>query len=120
MNLVARYSDVESAEEAAMLLKSHGIPTHVSSSGIKSLKHFIHSNVEAGLWVLIDRQVDDALKVLEDPDHKVTTGLSRDELLELSTNAESRVFDTLNKGIMYGVGIIIIAVIFIIQFGVFK
>ena len=120
MKLVTKFERLTDADEAAMLLMSHGIVTHVSARGTKSLGYIIQNIADAGLWAILDHQYEDAVKVLDDHNHIVTTGLSEQELLEFEEHAEFNIFNSLNKALLYGVGLIIVMLLIANHFDVLK
>ena len=113
MKLIAKFDSVAEADAVAMQLRSVGIVTHVSHRGTKSLGHIMHSLADSGLWVVLEHQHEDALSFVNDYNHTVTTGLSDDEFREFQENAGKEIFNSLNKAIIYGVGIIFVMLLIV-------
>lgn len=85
MRMVAKYRSHAEAAERAAFLQVHGIATHVSdmTSMRPNLAH--QGQFRAGLWVVLEAQYEDALGLLEDPDHDVRNPLSVDQLQHMET-----------------------------------
>lgn len=82
MKLVTQFSSLADAESASILLERSGIATFISSR--RSV--FVRGILRVGLWVLLDRQLDDAVMLLENPEHAVTEPLSDAELNHLKSS----------------------------------
>ena len=97
MRMVAKYETRSEADERAAFLQSHGIATHVSDmvSMRPNLAH--QGRFRAGLWVVLEAQYDDAVGLLEDPDHDVTNPLSVDQMEHMQTEGALEVRNTLLK-----------------------
>ena len=120
MKLIAKFKSTTDADSASMQLSSMGIVTHVSQRGTKNLGLPIDGLVDAGLWAVLDYQFDDAVKFINDNNHVITTGLSEEELIQFNKSAGDTVFKSLNRAIMYGVGIIILLLIAMYYMGMLK
>jgi hypothetical protein len=100
MHMVAKYETRSEADERAAFLQSHGIATHVSDmvSMRPNLAH--QGRFRAGLWVVLEAQYDDAIKLLEDPDHDVGNPLSVDQMARVETDGVLEARTTLLKWLL--------------------
>ncbi len=100
MRMVAKYQSHAEATERAAFLQAHGIATHVSdmTSMRPNLAH--QGQYRAGLWVVLEAQYDDALGLLEDPDHHVSNALSVDQLQHLETSGMEQARSDLLKWLL--------------------
>lgn len=108
MKQIAKFPSAAQADEAAMLLAAHGIVTNVSHKGAKSLGIFIQNDAQVTVWALLDEQLDDARQLLQNPDHEVTSGLSKAQFESFQASAKSGVFNAFNKAIVYGLALILL------------
>ncbi len=74
---------VNEAELAASTLEASGIATFISNGDSARLPVASSFAGGVGLWVLVDEQLPDAQKLLENPDHEVEVKLSDEELKEI-------------------------------------
>lgn len=97
MRMVAKYESRSQADERAAFLQAHGIATHVSDmvSMRPNLAH--QGQFRAGLWVVLEAQYDDAMGLLEDPDHAVSNPLSVDQMAHMETEGAFEARSTLLK-----------------------
>ncbi len=110
MRMVAKYESRSEADERAAFLQAHGIATHVSDmvSMRPNLAH--QGRFRAGLWVILEAQYDDAVGLLEDPDHEVENPLSVDQLQHMETEGAAQARRTLIKwSVMIAVGLGLVA-----------
>jgi len=112
MKLLRHYSHTSDAEDAARKLESKGILTHVTAKYSQRLSRHMTGALKAGLWILIDDQYEDAREFLNNPRHKITTGIAPKEIQRMRELAKPRVFEALNTAIVYG-GILAIIMLFI-------
>ena len=110
MRLIRQYDDVMQAQDAALRLRREGIPTHISSRHSHVASGVVTGALKVGLWGLLDSQYHDALAFLEDANHRVTTGLSEEELVRVESSATKTSFASFNKLLWY-VGPVVLAVI---------
>ena len=89
MELVSQYPDLGEAENDSYLLESRGIATFISSRRANRLLGHQRFAYQVGLWVVLDEQLDDALKLLSNKDHAVSNPLSRSEIIELKNSVGS-------------------------------
>jgi len=110
VRMVAKYESRSEADERAAFLQAHGIATHVSDmvSMRPNLAH--QGRFRAGLWVILEAQYDDAVGLLEDPDHEVENPLSVDQLQHMETEGAAQARRTLIKwSVMIAVGLGLVA-----------
>ena len=86
MKLLSQYYSVPEAEEASSILREKGILTHVSGKTSNTYR-IITGAVKVGLWVVLDQQYSDACELLKNRDHRVSTGLTEQELKEIESKA---------------------------------
>jgi len=114
MRMVAKYQSRSEADERAAFLQAHGIATHVSdmTSMRPNLAH--QGQFRAGLWVVLEAQYDDALGLLENPDHNVSNPLSVDQLQHMETQGMEQARNDLLKWLLLvaaGLGAVALLVI---------
>lgn len=97
MRMIAKYETRSEAQERAAFLQAHGIATHISDMTALRLNLAHQGRFRAGLWVLFEGQYDDALGLLEDPDHEVSNPLSVDQMQHLESEGQAAVRQTLIK-----------------------
>ena len=101
------------AEHHAARLESKGIVTHVTAKHSQNLSRVFTGALKSGLWVLIDEQFEDAYQLLNNPKHKVTSGMDREKINEIKSSIKPLVHEQINTAIVYGV---VLAVIMLIVF----
>ena len=79
MKLLEQYRHVTSAEQAADVLQSNGIPCHISGRFSRHLGGYFTGAFKVGLWVLVDEQFDEARKLLADPSYRVKNPLTKEQ-----------------------------------------
>ena len=89
MRLVAKYSSDTDAKLASQRLESKGIATFISSKRSYRLGALFTGAFHVGLWVVLDRQFEDARRLLEDPNHKVSMPLTSTEMIEIRSSVRS-------------------------------
>lgn len=75
-------------------LRMAGIASMVETMDAHNMLPSKSGATHVGLWVLADDQIDDAIKVLEDPAHVPARVLTHREIDQLETRAEKRVAKT--------------------------
>ena len=71
------------------LLEANGIAAFVSSKWSMRLGSIFTGAFEAGLWVVLDEQFDDALQLLNDPTHEVSRRLSQAEIANIRQSIQN-------------------------------
>ena len=88
MKLLTEFHTVDEAEEVGRLLEDKGVATFVSSK--MTNRYLIPTAAHrVGLWAVIDAQYDDAIKLLDDPDHEVSNPLSFADIIEIKTSIDT-------------------------------
>ncbi len=114
MRMIAKYASRSEAQERAAFLQAHGIATHVSDMTSMRLNLAHQGQFRAGLWVILEAQYDDALGLLDDPDHDISNPLSVDQMAHLETQGAEQARRTLIKWLLItavGLGAAVAAVI---------
>jgi hypothetical protein len=106
MRMIAKYETRSEAQERAAFLQTHGIATHISDMTALRLNLAHQGRFRAGLWVLFEGQYDDAIGLLENPDHEVSNPLSVDQMQHLETEGQAAVRKTLIKWSLVVLGIL--------------
>ena len=89
MKLVAKYSSDADAALASHRLESKGIATFISSKRSFRLGSLFTGAFHVGLWVVLDHHFEDARRLLEDPNHKVSMPLTDNEMIEIKNSVQS-------------------------------
>jgi hypothetical protein len=97
MRMIAKYETRSQAQERAAFLQAHGIATHISDMTALRMNLAHQGRFRAGLWVLFENQYQDAVGLLENPDHEVSNPLSVDQLEHLETEGQAGAQATLLK-----------------------
>lgn len=119
MQLIEQYASLPDAQNAAIRLRREGILTHISSLNSYVMSGLFTGAVRVGLWSVLDSQYEDACKLLANPEHIVTTGLSEDELVLIEKNAKKDSYDFFNKLLWYS-GLTILGLIALLSYVAFK
>lgn len=70
MKLLIKNRDTSYLLTLKMLLEGNGIPAFISGENVaRMITSYIFT--EPGLWIYIDKQEDEALKLIDDPDYEV-------------------------------------------------
>ena len=91
MKLLNQYLDPQDAASAKDQLRMAGIASLVEAMDPHSVQPSKSGATHIGLWVLVDDQLDDAIRVLEDPDHVPARVLTHREIDQLERRAEKKV-----------------------------
>lgn len=83
MQMIAKYASRSEAEERAAFLRSRGIATHVTDMTSLRLNLAHQGQFRAAVWAVLPEQADDALALLEDPEHLAGTALNDHEFQQL-------------------------------------
>lgn len=97
MRMIAKYETRSQAQERAAFLQAHGIATHITDMTALRLNLAHQGRFRAGLWVVFENQYEDAIGLLESPDHEVSNPLSVDQLEHIQTEGQHAVQKTLLK-----------------------
>ncbi len=97
--MLTRDGDKNHLESLKELLENNGIPAIIQ--GENTARMIIpRVLLEPTLWIYIDDQFEDALKLIDNPDHVVTTGIDMDLFYE-SALSESEQKNALNEGLKH-------------------
>ncbi len=69
MQLVTQFIDPSDASEANSRLRKAGVMTEITSLDPHIMSNSRSGALRIGLWVVFEDQFDDAVRLLEDPDH---------------------------------------------------
>jgi hypothetical protein len=95
MKLLTRDENKMYLQELKELLENNGIPAVVQGENTaRILPPFLMS--QAGLWVYLDEQFEDAVHLMMDANHTVTTGINVDEFYKVLP-AEEEQTNMVNK-----------------------
>jgi hypothetical protein len=83
MEMIAKYASRSEAEERAAFLRSRGIAVHVSDMTSLRLNLAHQGRYRAALWAVLPNQAEDAVALLEDPDHLAASALDDHEFRRL-------------------------------------
>lgn len=113
--MIAKYESRSLADERAAFLQAHGIATHISDmvSMRPNLAH--QGRFRAGLWVLLETQYEDAVGLLENPDHEVSNPLSVDQMDHMATEGAAQARQTLIKwSVLFALGLGVVAALVVV------
>lgn len=114
--MLTRDSDNEHLVSLKERLENSGIPAVIQG---KETARMIIPRVllEPTLWIYIDDQFEDAVRLLDDPDHIVSTGIDIEQFYEnvLSETAQKRALDEGLKHIAIYIGAILFGLFIIIK-----
>ena len=116
MKLIEQYTDLHEAQADAVQLEANGIAVHVSSSDSHSLSKAQTGAYEVGVWAILEEQFEDAKALLNNPDHRVTTGLDDQAMTELKQQYEESSHLAMNDFMGYAVAFmcVLILIVFIV------
>ena len=123
MELIRTFGSIEEAETISAELESKGVLTYVSSTRSHELSPALTGAINVGLWVTLDSQYDDAVAFINNKEHKITSGISVEEIAKLKWQASKGVKKSLNQFLIYassGVAFIIILASLLYYFLVIK
>ncbi|WP_376697273.1 hypothetical protein [Wenzhouxiangella sp. EGI_FJ10305] len=83
MEMIAKYASHSEAEERAAFLRSRGIATHVSDMTSLRLNLAHQGRYRAALWAVLPEQAEDAVALLDNPEHVAETALNDHEFRQL-------------------------------------
>lgn len=88
MKLFKSFEDLSEAELVAMQMRHKGIMTYVANRNSKNLGAMGAGPLQIGLWVVLDKQYEDARRFYENPDHVVSDPLTAEQMRQLDAQAE--------------------------------
>lgn len=101
MKLLITTAECDDIYQKSDFLKSKGIAIHLSDQGLAGMK----SGVEVGLWIILDSQLDDAIHLMRDKNHKVGNPLSWEEMVNIEKTAHQSSLNILANA-FFKVGVI--------------
>lgn len=114
MQLLRKYHSLLDAQQDAMNLRSRGVATHISGKESYRAAPIFSGVFYVSLWVVLDHQYDDALALLDDPDHTVNDPLPAEDIdvLEADFNGEAsrHVFSFIMIGAIVMLGLFLLLV----------
>jgi hypothetical protein len=88
MHLVTQFIDPGDATEASTRLREAGVMTEVTSMDPHIMSSSRTGALRIGLWVVFEDQFDDAVRLLEDPDHVPQRVISLSEMNKIKSTAK--------------------------------
>ena len=98
MKLLQRFGSPIEAQQACDFLRQHGIAAQVTGADdLGGIAQLSRKPGRSKLWVMLDEQYEDALQLLENPDHQVEHPLEPEhiELLDQDIHGDLRLKFTL-------------------------
>ena len=89
MRKLSQYHTYYEAEAVGRMLEENGIATHVAGKYEEWAGSFFSGAAQAALWVVLDRQYDDAVQLIAAPEHDVKFKLSAVEISDLKSTMNS-------------------------------
>lgn len=115
MKLIHQARDKPEAEQIRYLLESRGIPAFVSNTPRVSIRKALHQS--PSVWVYLDSQVEDATRLLADPEHEVGNSVDVEQFYAVMNSREAK--DTASRfllSIMLKVLAVAVALLVLIWF----
>ena len=97
MQLVTQFIDPGDATEASTRLREAGVMTEITSLDPHIMSSSRTGALRIGLWVVFDEQFDDAVRLLEDPDHVPQRVISLIEMDKMKSTARGSWFKSGQK-----------------------
>lgn len=98
MRLLTKDKNKSYLQELKALLEANGIPAVIQGENTaRILPSFLMS--QAGLWVYLDQQFEDAVNLINNAEHKVTTGIDVEEFYSAQPNEKVQT-SLLNKALI--------------------
>ncbi len=93
MKLVRHFVDPAEASEVCARLRAAGIMSEVNSLDPHVIKPSKSGSVRIGLWVIFDEQHDDAVQLIDNPDHiprQIMTAAEMNKIKPSAANASQQ------------------------------
>ncbi len=87
MKLIRHFVDPAEASEVCARLRAAGIMSEVNSLDPHVIKPSKSGSVRVGLWVIFDEQHDDAVQLLDNPDHIPRQIMTPEEMNKIKPSA---------------------------------
>lgn len=107
MKLITRDADSAALNELRQRLEEKGIPAFVGGENVARIMPPL-GLTQAGLWIYLDRQYEDAIRLVDDPDSPVVSAVDV-EAFYASQPGEAARFRLLNRALIH-IALIIVAV----------
>ena len=119
MRLVYKTDDINAANKLCQLLNENGILANLQENGLGNGSSHIPQRNE--IWIYVNSQYEDAMKLISNPDHKVSNPINHQEFIEFYKNNESVILKEMYSGIIkFGlVTFVVVAFIFLILFKIY-
>jgi hypothetical protein len=88
MRILQHFKTAEEAEAVGKTLEDRGIATFVLGKNEEWAGGPMSGPAGAALCVIVDRQYDDAVRLLDDPDYEVQVTLSPDEISHIRSSLQ--------------------------------
>ena len=111
MQLLTQYLDPAEATVANRQLRAAGVLCVVRDVDPHAMQPSKTGTRRIGLWVVLDEQFDDAVALLQNPDHEPTRRLDDAEMRALEsevTGSTDRLCDEMRKPILTAVGALLL------------
>jgi hypothetical protein len=89
MQLVTQFIDPSDATEANTRLREAGVMTEITSLDPHIMSSSRTGALRIGLWVVFEDQFDDAVRLLEDPNHVPQRVISLSEMDKIKSTAQN-------------------------------
>ena len=89
MQLVTQFIDPSDATEANSRLRKAGVMTEITSLDPHIMSSSRTGALRIGLWVVFEDQFDDAVRLLEDPDHVPHRVISLSEMNRIKSTTRN-------------------------------
>ena len=111
MKLIQKSNDINEANELVGLLEENGVPATVNENGLRNRGTHMPEGNE--VWIYINSQYSEALKLIKDKNHKIENSVDINEFYKNieSTEAKELLSQLKSSFIKYGVISIIIIVV---------
>ena len=97
MRLLAQFEAISDAEELAWKFRERGVFTFVSGKGSYHLGSMRAGPRKVCLWVVLEKQFDDAEKLLKNENYTVMQPLSEQEMVLLEKETKKAVSEQASK-----------------------
>ncbi len=116
MQILFHTTEKAEALNTKILLELRGIPTFIGSENSGPAFGFIAAN-KYTIWVCLDEQYQDAVALLDNPDHEVTTGIDVDEYYKAVEEQTKKTTNKTKDGLMLGLVLFAIFIFVIWAYG---
>ncbi|MDH5785110.1 MAG: DUF2007 domain-containing protein [Chromatiales bacterium] len=108
MKLLTEVIDVNELYSLRILLESNGIAFHVANEDSARNFGFVTPARKYAIFILYEEQYDDAMKLLENEDHIVTSSIDLDEHRRFMLEENDRTMSQIYKTVMYSFLVVVI------------